>query len=156
MQVNDVVEILKSVDIPASDVETIGRGISYKEVISVWVHWLPVYASNVVMGALLKPYDKILNIHSGNTNVASKNFRMFRFIKTDYVNNGSYEYQTATNGIPQGSILGPCFFRYVNNINITTDLLCKLLYLLMILAFYFLIKILLKNVRFVLESCSTC
>ena len=110
VQVNDVVDILKSVDIPASDVETIARGISDKEVsvvfsstqplgkllqketykvmsktirvvcsgrqiISVRVHWLPVYLSNTVVEALLKPYGKILDVHSGSTSVANRSFK---------------------------------------------------------------------------------
>ena len=55
--------------------KTIRVVCSGRQVLSVRVHWLPVYLSNTVVEALLKPYGKILDIHSGNTNVANRSFK---------------------------------------------------------------------------------
>jgi hypothetical protein len=39
------------------------------------VHWLPVYASNAAVEALLKPYGKFLAVTYGNIGVGQRKFK---------------------------------------------------------------------------------
>jgi hypothetical protein len=48
---------------------------SGKQIVLVRVHWLPVYASNLMVEALMKPYGKVLDVRNGNVDVGQGHFK---------------------------------------------------------------------------------
>jgi hypothetical protein len=46
-----------------------------RQLVFVKVHWLPVFASNAAVEALLSPYCKVLDVTSGNIDVGKRHFK---------------------------------------------------------------------------------
>ena len=109
VNMNDIVEIMKQLQIPPSEIEYISRGqadkevsvsfvhsstigkivdnfininnkkisilISGREIVNIRMHWLPIYASNKMVEAIMKPYGKVLKVEYSTINIGNGSFK---------------------------------------------------------------------------------